>query len=93
MKYTFLPTAFFLALGLLGLIPSASHASSAITFSKIQLAQAQDKNLNSSVQSIKQRTGGRILSTKTVNKKGQLFYKIKVLLPSGRVQTFTVKAQ
>ena len=93
MKYTYLPIAFFLAVGLLGLISSASHASSAITFSKIQLAQAQDKNLNSTVQSIKQRTGGRILSTKTVNKKGQTFYKIKVLLPSGRVQTFTVKAQ
>lgn len=90
MKYTFLPVVLFLAAGLLG---SASQASPSIVFSKIQLAQAQDKNLSSAVQSIKQRTGGRILSTKTVNKKGQPFYKIKVLLPSGRVQTFTVKAQ
>ena len=93
MKYTFLPIVLFLVVGLLGSISSVSHASSAITFSKFQLAQAQDKNLSSAVQSIKQRTGGRILSTKTVNKKGQPFYKIKVLLPSGRVQTFTVKAQ
>lgn len=93
MKYTFLPAVLFLAVGLLGLISSASQASPSIAFSKIQLAQAENQNLSSAVQSIKQRTGGRILSTKTVNKKGQPFYKIKVLLPSGRVQTFTVKAQ
>ena len=93
MKYTFLPIAFFFAAGLLGSISSASQASPSVESSKIQLAQTQDKSLNSTVQSIKQRTGGRILSTKTINNKGQAFYKIKVLLPSGRVQTFTVKAQ
>ena len=93
MKYTFLPVAFFFATGLLSSISSASQASPSIVFSEIQLAQVQDKSLNSTVRSIKQRTGGRILSTKTINKNGQTFYKIKVLLPSARVQTFTVKAQ
>ena len=93
MKYTFLPIAFLFAAGLHGSISSASQASPSLEFSKIQLAQAQNKNLSSTVRSIKQRTGGRILSTKTINKNGQTFYKIKVLLPSGRVQTFTVKAQ
>lgn len=90
MKYTFLPIALFLAAGLLS---SASNASPSIAFSKLQLAQAADQSLNAAVQSIKQRTGGRILSTRTVTKNGQRVYKIKVLLPSGRVQTFTVNAK
>jgi uncharacterized membrane protein YkoI len=90
MKYTFLPIALFLAAGLLS---SASHASPSMAFSKIQLAQAGGQSLSAAAQSIKQRTGGRILSTKTVNKNGQRVYKIKVLLPSGKVQTFTVNAQ
>ena len=93
MKNTLLPTTLFIILGLLSSIPSLSHASSAMSYPVIQLAQADDKKLNAAVQSIKQETGGRILSTKTINKNDQRVYKIKVLLPSGRVKTFTVKAQ
>ena len=57
------------------------------------LAQSGAKTLNDATQSIKQQTGGRILSTKTVKNNGQIIYKIKVLLPSGKVQTFKVPAQ
>ena len=90
MKFIFLAITFFISSGFLSVI---SYASPSSTFSKIQIAQAGDKNLKSAVKSIKQRTGGRILSTKTVNKKGQIVYKIKVLLPSGRVKTFIIKAK
>ena len=51
------------------------------------------QSLNDAAQSVKERTGGRILSTKTVQSNGQRVYKIKVLLPSGKVQTFTVNAE
>lgn len=51
------------------------------------------QSLNDAAQSVKQRTGGRILSTKTVQSGSQRVHKIKVLLPSGKVQTFTVSAQ
>ena len=57
------------------------------------LAQSEGQTLNEATQSIKQKTGGRILSTKTVKSNGQIIYKIKVLLPSGKVQTFKVSAQ
>lgn len=90
MKYTYLPIALFLAAGVLS---PASHASPASVLSNMQLAQAGGQSLSAAAQSIKQQTGGRILSTKTVNKNGQRVYKIKVLLPSGKVQTFTVNAQ
>lgn len=88
MKYTFLPVVFFLTLGLLS---TTAHASTSMVFSEFQLAQS--KSLGAAAQSIKKQTGGTILSTKTVNKNGQRFHKIKVLLPSGKVQTFTVSAQ
>lgn len=88
MKLTFLAITFFISAGFLGAI---SHASP--SFSEIQIAKAGNESLRSAVKSIKQRTGGRILSTKTVKKKGQIIYKIKVLLPSGRVKTFIIKAK
>lgn len=91
MKYTFLPVALFLTLGLASSISSVSHASTSISVAEFQLAQSQ--SLSKAAQSIKQQTGGTILSTKTVNKNGQRVHKIKVLLPSGKVQTFTVSAQ
>ena len=57
------------------------------------LAQSGGQTLKDATQSIKQKTSGRILSTKTVKSNGQTIYKIKVLLPSGKVQTFKVPAQ
>lgn len=57
-----------------------------------QLAQGNSKTLNQAIQSVKKQTGGRVLSSKTIKNNGQTLYKIKVLLPSGKVQTFTVAA-
>lgn len=57
----------------------------------LRLAQNTQQGLNSAVQRIKKQTGGRILSAKTINNHGQTIYKIKVLLPSGKVRIFTVK--
>ena len=64
------------------------QAQPAIPF--IQLA-ANQQNLDAAVQRIKQQTGGRILSAKTVTKNGQTVHHIKVLLPSGKVRVFKVK--
>ena len=51
------------------------------------------QSLSEAAESVKQRTGGRILSTKTSQSGGQRVYKIKVLLPSGKVRTFTINAK
>lgn len=71
---------------------SNTHSNSA-TNSYIQLAQNTDQSLSNAAESIKQQTGGRILSAKTVNKNGQQVHQIKVLMPSGKVQVFEVNAQ
>ena len=90
MKYSILSATIFI---LISLFSAGSHASPLLSSSYIQLAQNNNQGLNRAVKSIKQKTGGRILSAKTVKKNGQRIYKIKVLLPSGKVQTFKVKAQ
>ena len=70
--------------------PLSSHSYAQSHF---LLAQSGSQTLSDATQSIKQQTGGRILSTKKVKSNGQTIYKIKVLLPSGKVQTFKVSAQ
>jgi len=90
MKSSFLTITLFLFAGLFN---SPSYASQSTIFSYIQLAQSNQQSLNAATQSIKQKTGGRILSAKTVYKNGLAIYKIKVLLPSGKVQTFKISAQ
>jgi len=70
-----------------------SQASPFLSTNYIQFAKNNNQNLNRAVKSIKEKTGGRILSAKTVKKNGQQIHKIKVLLPSGKVQTFRVTAQ
>lgn len=93
MKNTLLLITLFCIVGLVSFTSPTSHASYITSDSTIYLAQATGKSLNATAQSIKKRTGGRILSTKTIKKNGQRVYKVKVLLPSGRVKTFTVRAQ
>ena len=94
MNYTTLPAILFIFIGLLSSISQASsQANSLISSPTIQLAQNNNQSLNNAVRSVKQQTGGRILSAKTVIKKGQRVHKIKVLLPSGKIQTFTINAQ
>lgn len=90
MKYSLIPLMVFL---IAGLVNTESHASSSNAYLYIQIAQAGSQSLDAAVQSVKQKTGGRILSAKTEQQGKQRVYKIKVLLPSGRVQTFTISAQ
>jgi hypothetical protein len=89
MKYTIWPLMFFALIGLFAPITQAAQP----TPSPYMLLAQSDQSLASAVQSIKQQTGGRILSAKTINKNGQRVHKIKVLLPSGKVQTFNVSAE
>ena len=88
MKYSILSFMLIMFIALMSPMSQANPLSS----SYIQLAQS-NQSLNDAAQSIKQQTGGRILSTKTVNKNGQRVHKIKVLLPSGKIRVFSVNAQ
>ena len=89
MKTTILSLMLFIFITLMS---PMSQANPQLSSTYIQLAQ-NNQSLDTAVQSIKQKTGGRILSAKTVTKNGQRVHKIKVLLPSGKVQVFKVTAQ
>ena len=96
MKDSKLSTLLFMSLALFSLLAllfsPVSQANPQQSSTYIQLAQ-NNQSLDTAVQSIKQKTGGRILSAKTVTKNGQRVHKIKVLLPSGKVQVFKITAQ
>lgn len=89
MKNITLPIIIFF---LVGYFSPVSKASPFLSSATIQLA-SNNQGLDNAVQSVKKKSGGRILSAKTENKNGRRVYKIKVLLPSGKVQTFKVSAQ
>ena len=88
MKYLFLIPS-------LVLLISGSHASPLIAAKQVPatmlLAEA-GTSLKQAIRSLKQKTGGRILSARTVSEKGKRIHKIKVLLPSGKVRVFKVSA-
>ncbi len=90
MKYPHLPAMLIV---LASLLSTSIFAQASVAVPHIQLAQKSHPDLNSAIQSVKQRTKGKVLSAKTVTIKGQTVYKIKVLLPSGKVQTFKIAAQ
>jgi len=90
MKNTFVSIIIFILIGFIGPL---SQADQLHFLPYIQLANS-DEGLENAVQTIKNKTEGRILSAKTVDKNdGSRIYKIKVLLPSGKIKTFHVSAQ
>jgi hypothetical protein len=50
-------------------------------------------SLDQAIQRIRRETGGRILAADTVRNGGGVTYRIKVLLPDGRVKIFHVDAR
>ncbi len=89
MKHALLPLLFFI---LTGLLSSVTQASILADSPYLLLAQ-NNQGLDKAAHSIKKQTGGRILSAKTVTENGRRVYKIKVLMPSGKVQIFKVNAK
>jgi hypothetical protein len=49
-------------------------------------------SLDEAVQRIRRQTGGRILAADTIRSNGTITYRIKVLMPDGRVRVFHVDA-
>ncbi|HYE37965.1 PepSY domain-containing protein [Methylocaldum sp.] len=50
-------------------------------------------SLDEAIQRIRRETGGRILAADTVRNDGAVTYRIKVLMPNGRVRVFYVDAE
>lgn len=83
--------AYTLLLLLFAITPAWQVQAKQDNHSFLQLVKNEQQSLNKAVNKIKKQTGGRILSAKTVNQKGQPVHHIKVLLPSGKVRIFKVK--
>ncbi len=57
------------------------------------LIAGERRSLEQVVAQVKKQTGGRILSAETHKNHGQRMYRIKVLLPDGRIRVVRVKAE
>lgn len=90
MKTRLLPALLIFLTGFVSFTIQASPSISALPY--IKLAQNDSQSLEAATQSIKEQTGGRILSAKTIIRDGRQIHKIKVLLPSGKVRIFNVNA-
>lgn len=55
--------------------------------------QPGGKSLSEAVSEAEQRTGGRVLSADPREENGQLYYRVKVLTPNGRVQILYIDAR
>ena len=65
--------------------PAGLHSSSANWLAKVTIEEAIGK--------AKEKYGGKVLSAKEIESKGPLVYKIKLLLPNGRVKTVFVDGE
>ena len=89
MNYKLLSAILFAAV----LFSPVCHASTyRLHGPSFQLSQ-NNQSLDQAVEQIKQQTGGRILSARTIKKNGNHIHQIKVLLPSGKVRIYNVNAR
>lgn len=73
-----------------GLVAAAPYGSG---YYAPRVAKKQGVSLEQAVAQVKQETKGRILTAETVNRKGRLTHRIKVLLPNGKVRVMHVDAE
>lgn len=55
--------------------------------------QPRGKSLSEAVSEAERRTGGRVLSAEPREENGELYYRVKVLTPNGRVQILNLDAR
>ncbi|MDA0707175.1 MAG: hypothetical protein O2907_06435 [Proteobacteria bacterium] len=59
----------------------------------LELAQNDGMTLSEAVESVRQRTDGRIVSAETETRNGNEVHHIKVLTKDGKVKTYTVQGR
>ena len=76
----------------MGLCPQA-EARAGFSDQAFVLAARSGVSLEQAAARVKRKTGGRILSAETINRKGKRVHRIKVLRPDGNVKVVFVKAE
>ena len=67
-------------------------ATALTPYEPIQLAARDEVTLDQAVARVKKQTRGRILTAETVERKGKMVHRIKVLQPNGSVRVIYVDA-
>jgi uncharacterized membrane protein YkoI len=82
-----------LSLGL-ALSPYLAQAKPVDTATPVIIAQNGGSiSLDEAARRVAKRTGGRVLAAQTVQRGGQTYYEIRVLVDPGRVRVFRVNAR
>jgi len=76
----------------IGLCPQA-EARASFSNHALVLAARGGVSLEQAAARVKRKTGGRILSAETINRKGRRVHRIKVLRPNGNVKILFIKAE
>lgn len=82
-----------LLLALLLMVVTPAHAQPRDQQGVIAPIMLAEVDSSGAARIVERRTGGKVLSVHRQEKKGRVVYRVKVLLPEGRVRTVSVNAE
>jgi len=72
------------------LLPGLATAAPAQPGAPLMLAQSGEMTLDQSTQMVRERTGGRVLSARQVQRNGNRMHEVRVLISEGNVRVYRV---
>ncbi|HWS24957.1 MAG TPA: PepSY domain-containing protein [Xanthomonadales bacterium] len=63
-----------------------------VLLSLLALLPVDAATLKEAIEQVERETGGKVLSADTIRTRGTVVYRIKVLMPDGRVRVFQIPA-
>jgi uncharacterized membrane protein YkoI len=73
-------------------MPSIVRFAVIVLLSLLALLPAAAATLKEAIEGVERETGGKVLSADTIRTRGEVVYRIKVLMPDGRVRIFQIPA-
>ena len=71
---------------------SSINAPARALLSLLALLPVAAATLKEAIEQVERETGGKVLSADTIRTRGTVVYRIKVLMPDGRVRVFQIPA-
>ena len=73
-------------------MPSSVRFAFIVLLSLLALLPVAAATLKEAIEQVERETGGKVLSADTIRTRGTVVYRIKVLMPDGRVRVFQIPA-
>ncbi|MBK9654263.1 MAG: hypothetical protein IPO66_01880 [Rhodanobacteraceae bacterium] len=73
-------------------MPSIVRFAFIVLLSLLALLPVAAATLKEAIEQVERETGGKVLSADTIRTRGTVVYRIKVLMPDGRVRVFQIPA-